>query len=451
MIKTPSAIIIFFILINLILPFPGRADNDVFDPNYIISDYDLTNYDSMTLDEIQNFLENFGGILKNYLTEDIDGKEKLASEIIYRASQEYTINPQIIITLVQKEQTLISRPPIKPTQLDWATGFGAYDGRRPVQRFKGFATQIDRAAWRLRYFLEHPWEFRYRPGQTNRISWRKVTPQNAATAAFYNYTPHIKGNELLWKIWQRWFAETIGQFPDGSLLQITGEAGIWLIQNNKRRPFRSKNVFLLSYNFKNVKLVNKPELEQYEIGEAMKFPNYSLVQASLGNIFMLVKNEKRPISEKIFKAIGFHPDEIIKAEDNDLIFYKLGQSIISPYPNGALLQDRVSKGVYYVKEDTKYPIVDIEILNNNFPYNSIIKTDSQELAEFKNGPAIKFRDGILLKTINSPAVYVIGEGKRLPIFSEKTFEALGYKWDNIITISEIILNMHPLNEILKIE
>ena len=118
MIKKPSVIIIFFILINLILPSFGRADNNVFDPNYIVSDYDLTNYDSMTLDEIQNFLENFVGILKNYLTEDIDGKEKLASEIIYRASQEYAINPQIILTLVQKEQTLISRPPIKPTQLD---------------------------------------------------------------------------------------------------------------------------------------------------------------------------------------------------------------------------------------------------------------------------------------------------------------------------------------------
>lgn len=450
MFKKITVLLFLIVFLYTFIPLPLRADLS-FDHDYIISDYDLTNYKTMTLDEIQLFLEDGGGILGNYMAIDIDGKKKLASEIIYRAAIEYSINPQVIITLIQKEQTLVTQFPKKSTQLDWATGFGAYDGRRPVERFRGFTTQIDRAAWRLQYFLEHPWEFRYRAGQTYRIDWHKVTPQNTATAALYNYTPHLKGNKLFFAIWKKWFAKIDGDYSDGSLLRVKGESGVWLIQNDKRRPFKSKAVFLLSYKFNNVQEVDKKELEAYEIGESMKFPNYSLVRASLGDLFMLVGDKKRPITEKLFKAIGFHPEEIIDLEDKDLTMYKPGDPVMSPYPTGALLQNKETYGVYYVKGNTKYPIVDVNILYNNYPYNSIIKVDPQELKSFETGSHIRFRDGTLIKTNDSTDVYVISNGKRLPIFSESIFEALGYQWETIITIPDYTLTMHPLGEVLRVE
>lgn len=448
--KTLTVLIFLAVFLYAPMPLPLRADT-LFDHDYIISDYDLTNYTTMTVDGVQLFLETGGGILGNFITTDIDGEKKLASEIIYRAAAEYRINPQVLITLIQKEQTLITQFPKKSTQLDWAAGFGAYDGRRPVERFRGFATQIDRAAWRLRYFLEHPWEFRYRAGQTYRIDWHKVIPQNTATAALYNYTPHLKGNKLFFAIWQKWFAKTDGDYPDGSLLRAKGEVGVWLIQNGKKRPFKSKTVFLLSYNFNNVQEVDKGELEAYEIGASMKFPNYSLVRASLGDLFMLTGDKKRPITEKLFKAIGFHPGEIIDVEDKDLDIYESGTHVTSPYPTGALLQNNKTYGVYYVKENTKYPIIDVNILYNNYPYNSIIKVDPGELESFKTGPHVKFQDGTLIKTSANSTVCVISNGKCLPIFSESTFEALGYQWEAIITAPQHILDIHPLGETLKIE
>lgn len=446
-------LIFLVVFLYALMPLPLRADT-LFDHDYIISDYDFTNYTSMTADEIQLFLETGGGILGKYTTTDIDGKKKLASKIIYRAAVEYRINPQVLLTILQKEQTLVTQVPPKgkqQNQLDWATGFGAYDGRRPVERFRGFAVQIDRAAWRLRYFLEHPWEFRHRVSQTYRIDWHKVTPQNTATAALYNYTPHLRGNKLFFKIWQKWFAQPIGVYADGSLLRAKGESGVWFIQNGKRRPYKSKTVFLLNHNFKNVEEVDRKILEAYEISEPMKFPNYSLVRASSAELFMLVGSNKRPITEKLFKAIGFHPEEIINVEYKDLNFYELSTPIMSPYPTGALLQNKETYGVYYVKEDTKYPIVDTSILYNNYPYNSTIKVDPSELDQFKTGPHVTFRDGTLIKENTSPAVYVISNGKRLPIFSKSTFEAFGYQWETIITVLQHILDIHPLGEVLRVE
>ncbi|MFA5050514.1 MAG: hypothetical protein WC499_00140 [Patescibacteria group bacterium] len=444
------AVLSILVLTSFNWPLICRAEV-FFNPNSIISDHDLTDYQSMTLEEIQKFLENAGGTLDTYQCTDIDGRKKLASEIIYRAAQEYKVNPQIIITVLQKEQTLVSQPPKKSSQYDWATGFGCYDYRKPVQRFSGFATQVDRAAWRLRYFLEHPWEFFYRAGQTYKISRQKVSPQNSATAALYNYTPYVTGNKLFWSIWQKWFVKkTESKFADGTLLKAKGDNGVWLIQNNQRRPFYSKTVFLLNHSFKNVREVSIEELKSFEIGEPMTFPNYSLVEASSGEIFMLIDGAKRSISEKIFKAIGFNPEEIIKVETNDLTTYKYGAPIRTPYPSGALLQDKASKSVYYVEEDIKYPIVDQSILDVNFPYFHIVKAESKYLSEFKNGEPVKFRDGTLVKTTNEPNVYLITQGQRMPIPSEEIFDALGYQWSAILIIPETVLFMYPLGEPLKI-
>jgi len=439
-------VFLIFILISAFIPCPADARN--FDPNYLISDRDLVE-SRMSLEQIQNFLEENKSSLATYLTNDKDGRLKTAAEIIYQASQTHQINPQVILTLIQKEQTLITQSPQKISQYDWATGFAAYDGQKPVQKFKGFAIQVDQAAWRLRYFLEHPWEFRFRPNLNYRIDRYLVTPENLATAGLYNYTPHIYGNRLFWQIWQSWFQKQADQL-ERSLVRVKNEIGVWLIQNGQRRPFYSRQVFLAKYSFDQVKTISRQDLEKYEIGEPMDFPQYSLLESPDQQIFLLADGQKRPISRTIFKEIGFHPDEVVKASWSDLEKYSEGKPIVSPYPNGALLQDKTTGAIYYVRDEFKYPLWSKDILLNNFPYQKIISADPAKLNRFISVEPVKFNDGTLIKTSGSPAVFVVVQGKRRPIYSEETFEALGYQWENIITVSEKVLNIHPLGETLDI-
>lgn len=441
----------FWLLVILALWFLPKPILAVsFDPNYLISDHELVNSQSATKNEVVNFLKQKGGALAHYFTTDLDNQVKHAGEIIYNAAQRYQINPWILVTLLQKEQTLVTRPVTKSTQYDWATGFACYDDGGTVSSFSGFTVQVDRAAWRLRYFLEHPWEFTYRPGQVYRINSIKVRPQNLATAALYNYTPHISGNRLFWQIWQLWFAKK-GSIPNGTLVRAKGDKGVWLIQNNLRRPFYSKAVFLASYSFGKVQTISKQELDRYEIGDPMTFSNYSLLRASSGDIFLLVDGVRRKIySDALFKKIGWRPEEVVSVESSDLVQYPEGKPITTPYPSGALLRDKTSGLVYYVQDDMKYPIVDEMILYTNFPYDNITDTDSSELNAFNFGDPVKLRDGTLVKGYNNPAVYIVSRGKRLPIVNAATFEAMGYCWDNIITINDRVLNLHPLGNILDI-
>jgi len=421
-----------------------------FNPDYLISDKELTNYQTMNLQEINEFLKNQGGTLTNYQTRDIDGQIKFASEIIFNAANRHKINPQVLITLLQKEQNLVTQKSVRNTQYDWATGFACYDNRKPIEKFRGFALQVDRAAWRLRYFLEHPNEFIFQPGQVYKISGFFIMPQNLATAALYNYTPHLFGNQLFFSIWQKWFGKEIGLIENNTLVKLKNEPGVWLIQNGKRRPFYSKNVFLASYSFKNVRIINAKELLKYEIGEPMDFPEYSLLQNEDGKIYLKINKSIRPVSEKIFKEIGFNPEEIIKVNNEDIKKYTLGKPILSPYPTGSLLQDEKSGAVYYVKDEFKYPIFAKEILLTNFPYDKIIKVKKEKLDEFILAEPLKFRDGTLLKTPNQETVYLISQGKKRPIASPEVFAEFGYRWENIITVPENILNLHETGELINL-
>jgi len=428
------------------LPKPILAVS--FDPNYLISDHELVNSQSTTKNEVINFLKQKRGALASYFTTDLDNRVKHAGEIIYNAAQRYQINPWVLVTILQKEQTLVTSPVTKNSQYDFATGFACYDNGGTVSRFSGFTLQIDRTAWRLRYFLEHPWEFTYQLGQVYKISGAKVDPQNLATAALYNYTPHLNGNRLFWQIWQSWFAKK-GSIPNGTLVRAQGDKGVWLIQNNLRRPFYSKAVFLASYSFGKVETISKQELNKYEIGEPMAFSNYSLLKASSGDIFLLVDGVRRKIySDALFRKIGFRPEEVVAVDSSDLVQYPEGNPITTPYPSGALLRDQISGLVYYVQDNMKYPIIDQAILSTNFPYDNINDVSSSDLNVFNVGEPIKLRNGTLIKTYNSPAVYLISQGKRSPIANVETFEAMGYCWDNILTVNDKVLNLHPLGDVL---
>jgi len=418
-----------------------------FNPEYIISDYELTDAKKMGLEEITEFLNQFSGSLKNYETVDIDGKIKSAAEIIFNASQRHQINPQVIITILQKEQTLVTQKVKKSTQYDWATGFAAYDGKKPVEKFRGFANQVDRAAWRLRLFLEQPWEFVFRPGQIYKISGQLVRPQNLATAALYNYTPFIQGNRLFWQIWQKWFAKNYGSLEDGTLVRVIGDKGVWLIQNGERRPIRSKNIFLARFDFKKVKEISLKELEKYPSGEPVKFPNYSLVQAPNKGVYLLVDDIKRPIiSEKIFREIGFNFEEVVKADWSDLALYQDGLPISTPYPIGTLLKNKKTGELYFVKDNFKQLILTEKIKEINYPYLKIIEVDPEKLDGFVLAEPVKFQDGTLIKSENSPTIYLISGGKRHPIADPETFIALGYRWGEVINVSENVLDLHPLDE-----
>lgn len=425
--------------------------NSGFNPNYLLSDGQLTNSAALTPEDVQKFLESKPGVLASANFIDIDGQEKFASEIIFNAATNYQINPQVILALLQKEQSLIENPRPTAYNFDWAAGYGRCDSCDPdnpdIAKFKGFAKQVDSAAGALRFYLDNSASQNWfkRPGILYSIDSIPVIPANLASAILYNYTPHLEGNYNFWQIWQKWFNKL---FPDGSIVKAKDGDQIWLIQAGKRRLFASRTAFYSRFDAKKVVVASAEEIEKFPQGSTIKYPNFALLKSKKGQIYLLVNDKKRLIDKQAFRYFGFNAEEIIKAADEDLAAYAEAEPIVieKKYPLGILMQDSKSGGVYYVTDNIKYPIWDKQILVNNFSNLKKRKVAPATLEKFALGEPVKFNDGGLLKLKNANEIYFISNGERRLIANEETFQTLGWQEENVITTNEKTLALHPLGE-----
>jgi hypothetical protein len=168
---------------------------------------------------------------------------------------------------------------------------------------------------------------------------------------------------------------------------------------------------------------------------------------------LLVDDKKRLIENaEVFKQIGYNPEEVVNASWEDINAYTAGTTITasSTYITGALLQDKNTGGVYYVEDGTKSPLWDPILLKTKFKNFAIVPVETEKLDSYKTIDPAKFDDGSILKSNASPAVYIIENGKKRPVASGEVFEGLGYKWENIITVSPKLLALYELGETLKI-
>ena len=477
-----------------LLPLSAGAQTVIdpgFNPNRIIEDADLLDYDSLSLPQIQNFLQAKNSYLASYFAPNAYGMTKTAAEIIYDAARNNydcegvtlsenpteaerqlkcrritTVNPKFLLILLQKEASLIENPSPTQSRLDWATGYGCPDNWACNPYYKGFGKQVNSAALQFLAYMKEPGRYQYRAGQaytfTNpygTISNEPMTviPENQATAALYNYTPHVfNGNYNVYKLWDRYFPEDgdepEGRYPDGSLLSAEGDAGIWLIEGGQKRPFLNYSAFISRFQTNQVLKVSPSELDLYPEGSPIRFADYSLVQAPDKQLYLLVGGEKRPFENlETFKRIGFRTEELEIASAEDLASYRLGRMITatSTYVTGALLQDITTGGVYYVENGEKAPLLDKSLLTYKFRNQKLVRVSTKILNAYPTISPILFGDGTLLKTDSHPSVYLISNGQKRPFANETIFKELGYKAENIITASSKLLYQYPLGEAIQ--
>ncbi len=198
-----------------------------FDPGYIISDWQMGNYNSMNEAEIQAFLtaknpcgnRDYGlyqSMASSYpsikwhwdnghficISEERFGDGEMigsgdtAAHIIWQAAQDYRINPQVLIVLLQKEQGLITDDFPNSKQYRSATGYGCPDTAPCSMQYYGFKNQVRKAAAMFRTVLDGGWT-NY-PLGNNYIQYNPnagcggsvVNIRSLATSALYRYTPY---------------------------------------------------------------------------------------------------------------------------------------------------------------------------------------------------------------------------------------------------------------------
>lgn len=178
-------------------PKGDESWQDRFQRDYLISDHTLTNSNTMTIAQIQSFLDK----KKSVLAKPYRGSSP--AKMIYDAAKKHGINPQVLLTRLQCEQGLISRTTATQHQLDWALGVGCYDSGNWNQKFKGLDKQIEwAAATYRRHYNDAKAKLDRGETITMRIDGRDVKVRNAASYSFYKYCPHFHGNKLFYDVWR---------------------------------------------------------------------------------------------------------------------------------------------------------------------------------------------------------------------------------------------------------
>ena len=434
-------------LLSLLLPQIALA----FDPNSILSDDELTESQSMDMNQIQSFLSR--GSLATLKTPDWEGITRPASQIIWNAAQQHNINPRFLLVLLQKEQSVVEDSSPSQKQLDWATGYGVCDdcslSDAGLSRWQGFGKQVNSAAMQ---FTEGYMEDIASVGTTSGIYGTNVpvtidnvtvTPKNAATAAMYAYTPHLHGNMNFTAIWTRWLSKG---YPTGTLLQVEGTSGVYRIENGYRRPITSKSALTSRYNSALTITVSQTTLDQYPDGLPISLPNYSLVKDEKGDIYLLVDDTLRHVtSMDAFRSIGYSMDELVDITSTEVATYAQGTPITvnTQDPTGKVVKLATNGALFYLKDGERRAILDPAILTANFPTATVEDAKPGEIEQYKEGKFLKLPDGTLVRGMTSPTVYVVADGEKRAITSEQTFLDYGYSWNNIIFVNDDVLNLHP--------
>ena len=168
---------------------------------------------------------------------------KSAAQIIWEVGQQYGINPQVLIVMLQKEQSLITDDWPWRVQYQKAMGYACPDTAPCDEQYYGFYNQVDSAAWQMKRYIEYPNSFNFKAGVTRNILWSPNTScgsspvyiENAATAALYNYTPYqpnaaavnnlygtgdgcsAYGNRNFWRMFNDWFGSTSDPFENTNI------------------------------------------------------------------------------------------------------------------------------------------------------------------------------------------------------------------------------------------
>jgi hypothetical protein len=260
----------FMVIFPLLLQKTASATTTGFNAGKIIDDGVFTNAGTMNTGAIQDFLNSkisscdtngtqpasdFGrpdlthaqyAASKGWSSppyaclKDYSEGGRSAAQIIYDTAQQYTINPQVLIVLLQKEQGLVTDTWPLSSQYKTATGYGCPDTAACDSTYFGFTNQITWAGKMYRAILNQSstWYSPYVVG-SNYIQWNPnascggstVNIQNLSTAALYDYTPYqpnqaalnagygagdscsSNGNRNFYAYFTDWFGSTYTSIP----------------------------------------------------------------------------------------------------------------------------------------------------------------------------------------------------------------------------------------------
>ncbi len=389
------------------IPAVAAPPGSAFDPGLIISDSVFYDFGTMTIPQIQAFLDSKVAdcratnpaidCLKNVKVDipetPATGPGEVgpckaiaakagasAAEVIYAISNACGINPKVFIVTLQKEQALVTST--KPTDYMYraAMGFGCPDSDPGIcgKVFTGLFNQLYKAARQFRWYGNPAGSFTYwKPGRTVSMRFnpkascgsKSFELKSQATANLYYYTPYTPndaalknlygtgdscsayGNRNFWRFFHDWFGSPIG----GSYLLKSSTSETFLIVDNLRYRVWDSRLAAAIRPLGPEGVISQAYLESFE----NKGDLYQLVRRGTTNEFwLLVDGRRYSVTDcNLARQFGLNCDLATSLTESQLSLFIQGGALtrLVQTPEG---------NKFWIENGTRRPVVDDLALNS---------------------------------------------------------------------------------------
>lgn len=494
-----SIVFIFSALINVKFAAAAEPVLPGFDPNKLIDDRVFSDTSTFGGSEgIQKFLEDKNSVLANTsqdflaklreptsttLKESVEdpraklSKTRTAAELIWDASQSSGLNPQVILLKLNKEQSLITGRQNSTTEqlqraLDFSMGFGCPDTQPCGELYRGFYFQLfgnvdaennrylGAAKSLMKSFSTPGGRGPFYNGATSKVgdtitlgntlggyegvqAQQTITLSNAATAALYRYTPHVfNGNYNFWRFYVTWFKNSASspstntpRRVNGSLIKNSGDTTVYMIQDDKKLkvlPFvaTSRNI-----QVQTAQSVSRSEMRSYADGGLLGLNNDAMVTVD-GKYFVFIDNLKRPASTQVILQRGLNPANAISISTAEAKLFSDGP-LLTPADN-TILRGQTGTSVYLVQNGVLKLFTGSTLAQYGGIEKALVIPDA-ELELYSKEGVVPPKDGTLIKSASSPAVFVLENSIKKPLSGE-LFKNLNFSFANIVLLTDAELN-----------
>lgn len=387
-------------------------------------------------------------------------RKRSAAELIWDASRTAGINPQVILTTLQKEQGLVTggnttTPERIQRALDHAMGFDCPDSTGCGQLFNGFYFQLfgnvdtennrylGSARSLMKSFSAPAGRGPLIGGRDSRVGdtitlgntlggFEGVQPQQSvvlrsrATAALYRYTPHVfNGNYNFWRFFTDWF-----KYGNGTLVRVPGDDAVYSIQSGERRRVLGFVAKARGLNVANAITISPTEVKDYPAG-ALYGPADDTIIEVASKHYVFRDGIKHPASRFVLAQRKLDTTKIVVVDASEAGQFPDGTQLTPD--DGTILRGTTIEAAYRVEGGVLKRFSPFTFNQLNAAKSLKYVPDDELLSYAKQGWVAPL-DDTLVKGPDSSDVYLMGQGQKLPL-APALFKNRGFSLKKVVTLS----------------
>jgi len=237
----------------------------------------------------------------------------------------------------------------------------------------------------------------------------------------------------------------VADWPEGSVIKGS-RPEIYRVHNNRLERFGSRPELLSHYRWEEIAGTSDAAVAAYAKGGSPGFRDGTLLRTPDAKVWLVSDGARRWIrSGNDLDRLGLRRENIVKVTSGQARVNPEGSPVNTQeprLPNGMIVRSTTTKPVYWIRDIQRRHIPSRNVLTSWFAPEEVARVSDIKVSAHPLGPTLGFRDGTIVRRAGDAKVWVIAGGTRRHITSGAVLSALGFRRDNIRTVTSSELALH---------